>query len=178
MNYAPISKCNGPLWEPKVWDDLNEIPHLKTNCYSYAFNYIDYGGSKLQPGELSSGEFKEYTCENIFQKMKEDYKGIQKSYFKEDLDCSRYQIALAIDTITGDDDFHFYRKDTNNYWSHKTGTNNVSMVDASGDLIINPEYCDRDYHKLDKDDHNYNLFCGYYSIPNKEGPIVRSIEQV
>ena len=21
----------------------NEMPHLKTNCYSYAFNYIDYG---------------------------------------------------------------------------------------------------------------------------------------
>ena len=65
MNYAPISKCNGPLWEPKVWDDLNEIPHLKTNCYSYAFNYIDYGESKLQPGELSSLSLRPLTSSSL-----------------------------------------------------------------------------------------------------------------
>ena len=61
-------------------------------------------------------------------------------------------------------------------WSHKTGTNDVSRLDANGDIIINPEYCDRDYTTVNKkeDEHNYNLFCGYFSIPNKEGPVVRN----
>ena len=103
---------------------------------------------------------------------------VKDSYFREKLDCTRYKIALVIDTDTEDEDYHFYRQDTNSLWSHKTGTNNVSRLDANGDIIINPEYCDRDYTTNDQeeDEHNYNLFCGYFSIPNKEGPVVRDIE--
>ena len=175
MNYAPINNCSGPLWEPKLWNNLNDIPHLKkTNCYEYAFNYISHSEEKLQPGELSSGKFKDYSCESIIRKMKEDYSDVKDSYFREKLDCTRYKIALVIDT--NDNDYHFYRQDTNGLWSHKTCTNDVSRLDANGDIIINPEYCDRDYTTVNKkeDEHNYNLFCGYFSIPNKEGPVVRN----
>ena len=80
MNYSSVNDCIGPLWEPKLWNDINDIPHLKkTNCYSYAFNYIDYGEEKVQPGELSLGKFQEYNCEEIINKMKEAYHDIQKS---------------------------------------------------------------------------------------------------
>ena len=176
MNYSSVNDCIGPLWEPKLCNDINDIPHLKkTNCYSYAFNYIDYGEEKVQPGELSLGKFQEYNCEEIINKMKEDYHDIQKSYFREKLDCTRYKIALVIDNVTDKKDYHFYRQDTNGLWSHKMGGNDISKVDARGNIIINPEYSDRDYSKNGEveGEHDYNLFCGYFSISNKEGPIVR-----
>ena len=176
MKYSPIDKCSGPLWEPKLWNNLSDIPHLKnTNCYDYAFNYISYREDKLQPGELSSGKFKDYTCESIINKLKEDYQDVQVSYFREKLDCSRYRIALAINTTTDDEDYHFYRQDNNGLWSHKTGKNDISRIDASGNIITNPEYSDRDYTKGGQieDENNYDLFCGYFSIPNREGPIIR-----
>ena len=84
MKYAPIDKCSGPLWEPKLWNNLNDIPHLENaNCYEYAFNYISYREDKLQPGELSSGKFKDYTCESIINKLKEDYKDVLLEKVKE-----------------------------------------------------------------------------------------------
>ena len=176
MNYAPIDICSGPLWNPKLWDNLNDIPHLEnTNCYSYVFNYIDYSKKKVQPGKLSSNnEDYTYTCENIILRMKDDYPDVQDSYFREKLDCSRYKIALTVDTSDDNRDYHFYRQDKDGLWSHKLGTNYISRVDANNEVIINPEYCDRDYRD-EEGSQNYDTFCGYFSIPNKEGPIVRGV---
>ena len=84
-----IEGCSGVLWEPELWNNLNDFPHLEyTNCYSYAFNTFEFyqdpeEGSKITPGELSSGKFKGYSCEIIIQKMKEDYPDIQGSSFYE-----------------------------------------------------------------------------------------------
>ena len=173
---ASLEECMSPLWKPKLWDKINDIDYLNnTNCYSYAFNHIDYGDEKIQPGELTSSRFKEYTCKGIIQKMKEDYPEIKDSSFHEELNNERYKIALVVDD-KDEKDYHFYREDCGKLWSHKPGTNDITREDASGSLIINPEYSDRDYTKggLDEDEHNYNRFCGYFSYPNKGGgPIVR-----
>ena len=78
----------GPLWQPKLWDEINKEEYLKhTNCYSYAFNYIDYGEEKLQPGEIHGTKYKETTCDEIIQKMENDYvnDGVEKTSFKETL---------------------------------------------------------------------------------------------
>ena len=45
-------------------------PYFPEN--TYAFNYIDYGEEKVQPGELSLGKFQEYNCEEIINKMKQE----------------------------------------------------------------------------------------------------------
>ena len=50
-----IKGCKSPLWQPKLWNNLNDLPILeKTNCFSYAFNFIEYREKRLQPGEIGS----------------------------------------------------------------------------------------------------------------------------
>ena len=199
MNSKPaeLEKCMGPLWQPKLWDEINKEEYLKhTNCYSYAFNYIDYGEEKLQPGEIHGTKYKETTCDEIIQKMENDYvnDGVEKTSFKETLPKDRYKIALFIDpdkqrknTKDHDQDYHFYRQDCSGAWSHKPGTNDATNEDASGNAITNPEKADRDYeNKCIQDgleecdeEHNYQEFCGYFSVPKNSlyGPVTRFVER-
>lgn len=74
-----------------------------------------------------------------------------------------YLVALVLESET-DGDYHWYRQDEDGYWSHKPGQTEVTNLDASGNLITNPETADRDYGGI-----NYQVFSGYYVvIPNKE----------
>ena len=86
------------------------------------------------------------------------------------INCTHYKIALVIDNKGDKLDYHFYRQDNNGYWSHKTGHDPVSNVDASGKLITNPETCDRNYDKKKNDEFNYEIFCGYYAVKYNGGP--------
>ena len=162
--------CHNIKWEPDKWN-LTEKEHSLTNCYSYAFNNIIRDGDrkeKLQPGELSSGKFKNYTCESIIEKVKEDYAllGIRKlKNMEEEIECTNYRIALVIDNKGDNLDYHFYRQDSNGKWSHKAGDNDISNVDASNNLILDPQKADRNYDKNGNDKYNYSIFCGYYSVP-------------
>ena len=176
-----IHKCKLPLWQPKLWNSLNDLPILeKTNCFSYAFNFIEYREKRLQPGEISSNIVTEYTCDKILNKLRKDYPDIRISNKEEEfIDCSRYKIALFIDKSSDNKDYHFYRQDSNGLWSHKPGILDVSNKDASKKVIKNPEQADRDYTKFDDitdyDNHNYSEFCYYLSYPIKDGPIIRNI---
>jgi hypothetical protein len=163
-------KCNKPKWEPEKWN-LSKKEHDLTNCYSYAFDTIIKEGErhkKLQPGELSGNRFNKYDCNSIINKVKKDYAllGIRKlKDMHEEIECTNYRIALVIDNKGNDIDYHFYRQDSNNKWSHKAGDNEVSNVDASNNIIIDPEKADRNYNKYNNGNYDYSIFCGYYSVP-------------
>lgn len=51
-------------------------------------------------------------------------------------------------------------QNSNDSWSHKTGTGTVTNQDYSKKIIMDPRTCDRDNKGL----HNYNLFVGYYAV--------------
>jgi hypothetical protein len=162
---------NKPIWNPDLWNNLENVDII--NCYSYAFNYIENNlEKKLQPGELSNEKFKSYDCFEIEDKIKNDYgiNYLNKLNSKDDIiPCNHYKIALVIDNNSKDKDYHFYREDLNGFWSHKTGKDQISNKDASGNLIKDPHNADRNYKDLeDDDDNNYNFFCSYYSIPFHE----------
>jgi hypothetical protein len=194
---AELENCMGPLWQPKLWEEINNQEYLKhTNCYSYAFNYIDYGEEKLQPGEIHGTKYKKTTCDEIIQKMKNDYVNdtIEKTSLQEVLSIDRYKIALFIDldkqrknTNDHDQDYHFYRQDCPGTWSHKSGTNVATNEDASGNAITDPEKADKNYEKKCiqeggkecKDEHNYQTLCGYFSVLKNslDGPVLRFVER-
>ena len=192
---ANLDECIGPLWKPKLWEEINKDKYLKyTNCYSYAFNYVDYGNKKRQPGEIHGTKYRDNTCEEIISKVKNDYidYNIVECTFDEKLPNDRYKIALVVDlderdkgTDDFDQDYHFYRQDCHGTWSHKTGTGDVTNQDASGNAITNPKHADREYVSKcnregegDEDcneEHNYKDFCGYLSVPLNStfGPVIR-----
>ena len=54
-------------------------------------------------------------------------------------------------------DFHWYRQNPDGTWSHKPGGTNVINVDASGNLIFDPEIADRNYAYANYESDNYGL---------------------
>lgn len=51
-------------------------------------------------------------------------------------------------------------QNSNDSWSHKTGSAKVTNKDYSGKIIMDPRTCDRN----NKGVYNYNLFVGYYAV--------------
>ena len=71
------------------------------------------------------------------------------------------KIALVVDE---DQDYHFYRQDSNGMWSGKSGSRPVSNLDAHQ----NPLYDIRlAFHNFGEDKNgrlNYDRFCGYFCV--------------
>lgn len=71
------------------------------------------------------------------------------------------KIALVVDP---DEDYHFYRQDSNGLWSHKPGGMPVTNVDALGNLIYDPALANRNYSS-EGTNLNYDTFCSYMCVP-------------
>lgn len=177
-----MSNCKKPKWDPLFWDNLREQDLKITNCYNYAFNVVEKNTDpnndhKIQPGEISNTNKNNLTCKNIIYNVERDYNiSLRKVSLKESLPCNHYRIAIVIDNTGEHTDYHFYRQDSNGYWSHKQGKGKIKNIDSSGNKILDPLRANRNYSKKkDKsgDKYNYEIFCGYFSIPYNGGPFYR-----
>ena len=91
-----------------------------------------------------------------------------------------YKVALVIDSYddpayenriqpingtfyieTPDTDYHWYRQNPDGTWSHKRGGSYATNLDASGNIIYDPQICDRNY---EDEGINYSIFVGYYAV--------------
>ena len=176
--------CKFPRWKPELWNE--NIPKKvkdHTNCYSYALGRLELNiDDKLQPGELSGKKYDKMDCDVIFEHIKKDLNrdDVYKTSKDSKINCLQRKIALVIDEKSEDKDYHFYRLDSNNTWSHKPGSTSATNKDASDNIIYDPKKADRDYSNRtykDKDGKtkkgkNYEIFCGYYIIPVNGAPVM------
>ena len=157
---SPLSG-NEPHYEPWKWNDKDYIKNFH-NCYSYAFN--DYQGrrtGKAQPGYFAHYppiNNTEYNCDDIYKRIKKDNPSIRKTNFNNKCPKGSYKAFFALDP-EGDTDYHFYRQDSNGYWSHKPGRSNVVNTDAKKKKIRNPKLADRNYGT-----YNYKNPCNYFCL--------------
>jgi hypothetical protein len=148
------------LYEPHKWNDNYNIKSTH-NCYTYALGKIRIGlDSKAQPGYASGynhiDDEKDYNCNEFFKRLKKD---VPSSYLEKfDNAClpGFYKIFLALDP---GNDYHWWRLNSDGYWSHKPGATEVVDVDASGKKIKNPLLANRKYSSL-----NYNKPCFFACI--------------
>ena len=81
--------------------------------------------------------------------------------FQQKCPAHTSKIAIVVDK---DEDYHFYRQDSNGMWSHKPGGTAVTDKDADGRPIYDPKLTNRNYDgkgsKL-----NYDIFCSYFCVP-------------
>lgn len=111
-----------------------------------------------------------YKCSNVLPRLRKDNKNIKylgksRKAFREKCPGNMYKGALA---TTGPNswkhsDYHFYRQDENEYWSHKDGKNPAKNFDAKNKKIVDPYLADRNYKN-----NKYTDFCGYFCIPDDE----------
>ncbi len=183
---SPLSGYE-PLYMPRLYNAKKYTQH-NHNCFAYAFDIMDLPTAEEcngndeedckvpfhQPGYFSGqkrfDESGEKRCFDLFTRLKSDMPAIEiarggRPIRFTDRPAKGYsKIALVIDPKQ---DYHFYRQDSNGFWSHKPGGTPVTNKDSAGRLIYNPELANRDNREdgSNADGLNYNVFCGFMCVP-------------
>jgi len=164
-------------YEPEFQPDLyNKRKGLKEalNCFAYAFDYRRLPKRDNcteescpvpfpQPGRASGypkwSKVHGKRCPDLMGRLFGDVPGIKPITFDKKCPKNHSKIALVVDE---DKDYHFYRHDSNGYWSHKPGATDVTHIDATGRPIYNPELASRLYPDSGL---HYDQFCSYMCAP-------------
>ncbi len=132
-------------FNPGFWNDPAVQP--LNNCYNYATNRRT--NTFAQPGRATGFFPYPMDCPSVMQGALSD--GAHKRFdCFPDLEKPRYLMALVIWPGV---DYHWYRYHSEGFWGHKPGSTAARNTDNSGNVIANPETCDRG---------PYTIFCGYF----------------
>lgn len=136
-------------YNPGFWNN-NATVRTRNNCYNYASNKRT--DTFAQPGRGCGKMYTAINCAEVTRAALCDR--LHKRYVCfPDSEKPRYLVALVIAPGPGFVDFHWYRKNSGGFWSHKPGGTAARNTDNSGKVITNPETCDRG---------PYTKFCGYF----------------
>jgi hypothetical protein len=122
------------------------------NCYNYSVNRVT--NSFAQPGEASGTSMGGLSCEEVYKAASADLGLEPTAVFPFQGKSDDTLIALV---VAPDYDFHWYRRDDNNFWTHKMGATPATDLDDQAKPITSPETADRGL---------YTEFCGYFRIKN------------
>jgi len=176
IRYCPIkSPLSGyePEFNPAKYNKYRGVKESH-NCFAYAFDYINLPKKKSctkescpisfpQPGRASGypkwSNTQGKRCPDLIARLMGDVPGLKLSSFTKKCPKQMRKIALVADE---DEDYHFYRQDSNGYWSHKPGATDVIRLDATKRPIYNPELASRYYPDSGL---HYDEFCSYLCVP-------------
>jgi hypothetical protein len=142
---ASITQKLVPPYDPGKWNNNPSI-RQNNNCYNYANDKIT--NTFAQPGRGSGAMYSSLDCGNVGTASRRD--GQTPSEAPTSIPAQGQYVALVIWPGV---DFHWYRLDSNNKWSHKPGSTPVRNTDNSGNLITDPRTCNRG---------SYTNFCDFY----------------
>lgn len=136
--------CSIPPYSPGYWNDSGTVQH-SNNCYNYGNNKRT--DTFAQPGRAAGSMYTSMACTNVFNAAVAD--GLEPLPATGKCKDSQDKVALV---VWPGHDFHWYRQDSSQKWSHKPGQTRATNLDNSGHQITNPETADRG---------PYTAFCGY-----------------
>ena len=169
---SPLSGYE-PNFKPEIFNKHFGIKEA-LNCFAYAFDYrglpkrADCTKDSCpvpfpQPGRASGypkwSKVKGKRCPDLVGRLFGDVPDLKMATFEKRCPKNYSKIALVVDE---DEDYHFYRQDSNGYWSHKPGATDVTHIDASGRPIYDPQLASKLYPKSGL---HYNKFCSYLCVP-------------
>lgn len=126
------------------------------NCYNYALD--ECWGDYKQPGcgywwtmlFGQTGDKKNSTEDGLRTNLVRDgLEFLGKDYVTASRECGQGRLIAC---VKSDDDFHFYRREPNNTWTHKRGQKSPQDTDDAGHTILYVENCVN----------NYPTFVGYF----------------
>lgn len=150
-------------YDPTYWNSSSVID--RANCYAYIWNLVaNAPGAKLNPGALANQVFSSLTRPSIANAASLDASVMNRTFryssYSEIPGYREYKVALVIAPGV---DFHWYRQNSDGTWSHKRGLGGMSNTDASGNIIFDPQTCNRDYFSIGQGA-NYSEGCGYFIV--------------
>jgi hypothetical protein len=170
-----------PQYDPDRYNKDTRVQDAH-NCFDYGLDVVDDeqtrqcegkpapceplfhqpGGTKGLSELLQKKEGR--TCHVVDRLMREDVPELTPTNFTRKCPVGKSKIALVVHP---GEDYHFYRQDSDGWWSHKDGSNKVKRYDAEGQAIWNPETAARDYRPKGSF-LNYKDFCGFYCAPRRK----------
>lgn len=133
-------------FNPGFWNDDPNVM-ANNNCYNYAVNCRT--NTFAQPGRASGDYPYSLNCTNVTNAALSD--GAHKRYdCFPDSEKPRWLMAMV---IWPGYDYHWYRKALEGFWGHKPGGTPAKNTDNSGNIIMDPQTCDRG---------PYTDFCEYF----------------
>jgi hypothetical protein len=162
---SPLSGYE-PKYNPNYWNNNKNIKN-NNNCYSYSVNNKNHKFGKPQPGyfaRFNHIQNNQYKCAYFFKRILNDIPSVYLTSFKQKCKNGFHKAFFAIDSNKNEHDYHFYRQDNNQLWSHKPGTTNVINYDADYKIIQNPLKANRNYKS-----YNYDKPCFFFCVNNKFG---------
>ena len=180
-----------PKYDPAYYNGTRRVRESH-NCFAYAFNHVEMPPEAEcneescvtpfhQPGRKSGypkwSKSHGKRCPDLLARLKADVPELRTAGFTQRCPAGTSKIALVIapdkcgnqlerkrpcpEAKNGD--YHFYRQDSNGFWSHKPGATAVTNKDAEGRPIYDPALASRDYG----DRLNYKWFCSYLCAPKR-----------
>ncbi len=132
-------------FNPGFWNTPAVQPN--NNCYNYARNWRT--DTFAQPGRAHGAKWTALTCPNVATAAMAD--GLVKRCNCLPIEeWPRRLVALVMDP---GGDYHWMRHQRGGFWGHKPGGGTARNFDNSGNVITNPETCDRG---------DYIEFCEYF----------------
>lgn len=150
---APVISAPGDVtcmiergkFNPGFWNDPSVIG--RNNCYNYASNWRT--NTFAQPGRGAGQMYTSLTCAEVTRAALAD--GCHRRFdCFPDAEKPRWLMALVVGPRY---DYHWYRQQVEGFWGHKPGGTAARNTDNSGNVIANPETCNRG---------PYTDFCGYF----------------
>jgi len=145
IKYFQTIICSTPPYYPDYWNDRSII-QKNNNCYNYSNNKRT--DTFAQPGRAGGDMYSSIDCIEVTNGAIAD--GLIPTTASEIPPPGKTKIAMV---IWPDTDYHWYRQDSDGYWTHKPGQTAATNLDNSGNIITNPETADRG---------GYTIFCGYF----------------
>jgi hypothetical protein len=142
-----VGACQVDLtpFNPNFWNVATVRPF--NNCYNYGTNRRT--DTFAQPGRATCAQATTMACANVTAGAKSDGARTVPNCAPL-IERPRWYMALV---IWPGRDYHWYRKASNGFWGHKPGSTAAKNTDNSGNVIFNPQTCNRG---------PYTIFCGYW----------------
>ncbi|XP_052066038.1 insoluble matrix shell protein 1-like [Mytilus californianus] len=131
-----------PAYDPRSWNIQSVQPY--NNCYNYANNMKT--NTFAQPGRASGLPMEEITGVVVQKNAEAD--GLQLQVVAEDGNVPINIRNLVALVIWPSQDFHWFRLDNNNQFSHKPGQSFVRDYDEDHDIITDPRQCNLGPYKF------------------------------
>lgn len=116
---------------------------------------------------FSQSELK--SCPEMTARIRGENPTVTRTTFEGLCPRGTSKIALAVDP---NEDYHFWRQDSNGYWSHKPGGTKVINRDASSRLIYDPLLSDRNFSDVNSE-LDYTDFCSFYCVPRNQALFIK-----
>ena len=130
------SPCSVPAYDNSAWSTPGALE--SNNCYNYATN--SKTSTFAQPGRAAGNTTSTLTGEEVRDLAVLDglldHRDTGANSFPNTRNC------LGALVIIPGIDFHFYRRDSDDNWSHKPGPRIPTNLDNSGSIITDPRTAD------------------------------------